>query len=312
MRAVRKARRRRTTLAATVVAAAVWMTAATASAETVDTDVAVFLTEVVEAGGEAGQEISFWWSDAGDPTWTDSDEVIFDALRDAGVEPVMPAEVDISRIHRRPGISTENAARLGALVDAERVLVGEVHYRVLEPVAPLGYPGVEARAEVDLVPVRDSRGVSLDRFTVTRQVFSTNGADMSRMFEEARAVAGRALGDVMGQSLRRSIGEVGTSSDGPLLALRNVERAENLEAIRERLQGLEEVDDVIERWAAEGTIAFEIKAADGDPEDVFNYVDRHLAHQEFDDFHLLRSEESIADGVAEFWLEPHHTELSPR
>ena len=297
--------------AALALCAAMLM-APTAAAQSVDTDVAVFLTEVVEKADGTTEKISFWWSDAGEPTWTASDEVVFAALREAGVEPVQPQVVDISRIHRRPGISTENAAQLGALVQAERVLVGEVYYRVLDPVAPLGYPGVEARAEVDLVPVRDAQGVSLDRFTVRRQVFSSNGADASDLFEDAREVAGRALGDVMGQSLRRSIGEVGTSSEVPLLSLRNLERAENLEMIRERLRELDEVDDVIERWAAEGTIAVEIIPSDGDPQGVFDYVDRLLANHEFDGFQLIRGDSSVAGGGAEYWLEPEHTEFNPR
>ena len=262
-------------------------------------DVVVLLTEVVESGvTDEEQHLSFWWSQADSPAWTGSDEVLFEALRQAGVSPAQPSQIDISRIYRRPGLSTHNAAQLGALLDGERVLVGEIQYRPLKPIAPLGYQGVEARAELELVPAGDTDGVSLDRFTVTRQVF---GNSTDELLAKARQAAGAALGEVMGQSLRRASGEVGTRSNENLLALRNVERAENLEAIRDRLLEIEEVDTVKERWASEGVIALEVEAA-GDQN--LDYVYGVLENHEFDEFYMMRSSEAAFGGAKEYWLEP--------
>ncbi len=289
-------------LALFLIVAAFWWPVSATAVE--DADVAVLLTEVVEAGVDDGdQQIAFWWSQADEPQWTVSDDVVFAALRNAGVEPVVPESVDISRIYRRPGLSTENAAQLGRLLDADRVLVGEVQYTVLGPVAPLGYTGVEARAVVELVPAGDSEGVSLERFTVTRKVFGDSAAEL---LDEARQVAGTALGEVMGQSMRRAGGEVGSRNGDSLLALRNVERAENLEKVRERLLSIDDVERVVERWASEGLIALDIKTTGGDS-GVVEYAFRVLENHEFEGFDLMLNERPTVDGVTEFWLTPRQT-----
>ena len=266
-----------------------------------DTDVVVLLTEVVEEGVHQEQEVSFWWSGGESPQWTDTDERVFDGLRAVQVQPVEPEAINISRIYRRPGLSTDNAAQLGGLLDGERVLVGEVQYRPLPPIAPLGYTGVEVRADVELVPAGDTEGISLDRFTMTRQVF---GPDSDDLLDRARHLTGKALGEVMGQTLRRVRGEVGTRTDGPLLALRNVGEARNLESIRERLVDIDEVDRVVERWASEGVIALEVVSNGGDSDAALDYALRVLEHHDFDEFYLSRSDRPVVEGVTEFWLEP--------
>lgn len=270
-----------------------------------DADVVLLLTEVVDEPDADDHRIAFWWSQADRPDWTETDQVVFEALRAAGVNPVMPEEIDISRIYRRPGLSNDNAAHLGRLLDGDRVLVGEVQYQPLAPVAPLGYHGLEARAVVDLVPAGAAESVSLERFTVTRNVFAPRPDDL---LDRARQAIGGALGEVMGQSLRRAGGEVGSQNHDDLLAVRNVERAENLEAIRERIVAIDEVERVVERWASEGIIALEV-LAHNDESGIAEYAFRVLENHEFDDFDLMRHEHPAADGVTEFWLQPRTTDF---
>lgn len=303
----------KTGFAAVVALMGLMVTASTAMADQ-QGDVAVLLTEVVEPGVvDDDQQIGFWWSSAGEPRWTGSDEMVFEALQQAGVTPRQPGTVDISRIYRRPDLSVDNAAQLGRLLGVDRVLVGEVVYSPVGPVPPLGHRGVQARADVTLVPSGNSDAVALDQFTVTRQVFEHPGEDGTiRVFEDrpgglidhAREVTGSALGEVMGQSFRRASGRVGVDSDQQLLALRDVQRAAHLETIREMLVGLDEVASVVKRWAAEGVIALEIEPADPRDDDAADYARRVLENHDFEDFDLTASSDgAVLDGVYELWLE---------
>lgn len=212
-----------------------------------------------------------------------------------------PGEMNISRIYRRPDLSTANAAQLGGLLGGKQVLVGRVEYRRIEAVAPLNYSGIEARAEVELIVAGASDGISLQRFTVQRHYFGNDGGD--ELLEVARSQAGESLGELMGYSLSRIGGSVGLVSEKPLLGLRNLERAENLEAIRRRLLEIEEVHSVVERWASEGIIALEINPGIDD-EETSNYAIRVLENHRFDEFSLEREASVVDEGLVQFWVEP--------
>ncbi len=288
-------------LSALVFVVAVGLVPATATASG-NSDVLVLMTEIVDgelAGGD--RQVRFWWSSSDDPQWTGSDEVVLSALDNAGLQPAMPDSVDISRIYRRPGLSTNNAAQVGRLLGAERVLVGEIEYRPVQAVAPLGYQGIEAHANLTLVPAGDSDGVALDQFTVTRQVFE---GEPEELLATAREVTGTALGDVMGHSLHRASGRVGSQTDGEVFALRDVGRAEYLEAIRSRLTDIDDVGRVVERWAAEGVVALQVHADAESSGPRLEYALRVLEHHDFDEFELVRSEDSTVDDLTEFWLRP--------
>ncbi len=281
--------------------AAVALLALSSPAFAQDADVAVLVTEVVHPDGD-DEQIRFWWSDADQPQWTDSDNAVFRGLDRVGVRPLQPERVDISRIYRRPGLSAENAAQLGRLLGVDQVLVGTLEYRPVGPVAPLGLMGVEAHAEVTLVPAGNSEAVALDKFEVTRQVFG-DGAD--ELLDEARADAGEALGEMMGQSFRRATGQVGLDTEETLLAFRDVEHSAYLNKIRERLEELEEVDRVVKRWAAEGVIAVEVQPGeDGVDDEVADYARRVLENHDFEQFDVVGvpAAEGL-DGVHELWLE---------
>lgn len=264
-------------------------------------DVVVLLTEIVHQGVvDDGEHVQFWWGGGDRPQWTDSDEAVLDALRDAEIEPAMPDKINVSRIYRRPDLSTQNAAQFGGLVGVDRVLVGTVEYRPVGPIAPLGHEGVEAHAEVTLVPAGSSDAVALDQFVVTRQLFDESS---EASLQTAREVTGRALGEVMGQSLRRASGHVGIDGREELIALRDVQRAAHLEAVRNRLVELDEIDDVVERWASEGIIALAVESADEADDDAVDYARRVLEHHDFEEFELSVSPDPVVEGTVEFRVE---------
>lgn len=264
--------------------------------------IVVLLTEVVDEGvASEGQEVGFWWGDGRSPQWSATDEAVFAGLRRTGVEAMRPSETNISRIYRRPDLSTANAAQLGGLLGGRQVLVGRVEYRRVEAVAPLNFGGIWARAEVELIAAGASDGVSLQRFTMERYFFDED--EGAGLIEQARAESGEALGELLGYSLGRIGGAVGVASDTPLLGLRNVERAENLEVVRQRLLEIEEVHSVVERWASEGIIALEINPGEENQE-VSSYAIRVLENHRFDEFDLEREPSSVGDGLVQFWVEP--------
>lgn len=265
--------------------------------------VVALMTEVVEAGVLGDQaRVAFWWSEAGEPRWTASDEALNAALQARGVSLATRPEQSISRIYRRPALTTANAAQLGALLGGERVLVGQVTYRSIGPVWPLGLEGLVASAELELVAAGSVEGVSLQRFAVTRHYY---GDDVQAMLESARREVGSALGDVAGRGLRRVAGPVGIASSEPLLALRNTGKAAHLERVRERLLALDEVHAVVERWASEGIIALEINPGEATPPDVIEYAVRVLEGHSFDDFAVTSVAGSRMEGVHELWIEPY-------
>ncbi|TXD37866.1 hypothetical protein FRC98_09315 [Lujinxingia vulgaris] len=265
--------------------------------------VVALMTEVVEAGILGDQpRVTFWWSEAGQPRWTPSDEAFNAALQARGVSLATSPQQSISRIYRRPALSTANAAQLGALLGGERVLVGQVTYRAMGPVWPLGVEGIEASAELELVAAGSVEGVSLQRFTVTRHYY---GEDLGALLESARQEVGGALGDVAGRGLRRVAGPVGIATAEPLLAVRNAGKAGHLERVRERLLELDEVHAVVERWASEGIIALEINPGELTSPDVIEYAVRVLEGHSFDNFSISPVAGSRMEGVHELWIEPY-------
>lgn len=265
--------------------------------------VVALMTEVVEAGVTGEQPVvSFWWSQAGEPQWTASDLALNEALQARGVGLVRAGEQSISRIYRRPALTTANAAQLGALLGGERVLVGQVTYRPMGPVWPLGVEGLEASAELELVAAGSVEGVSLQRFVITRHYY---GEDAGLLLETARQEVGRALGEVAGRGLRRAAGPVGTVGGEALLAVRNASKASHLERVRERLLELDEVHSVIERWASEGIIALEINPGELTSPDIIDYVVRVLEGHSFDNFSISKVTGSRMDGAHELWIEPY-------
>ena len=294
-------RRRWKELAAMMVAAMAMVVAPTAEASSAD--VAVLLTQVVDGAiEEADEEVAFWWQGSEEPRWTASDQWIFEALEDSGVDVARPAQVEISRIYQRPGLSRSNAAQMGTLLDVDRVLVGEVEYRPISANPPLNYAGIEARAKVDLVPAGDAEGVSMERFEITRQVY---GPELSGLWQDSTEALGKALGEAMGHHLRRTGAEVGAGDGDRSIVLRNVERAQYLDEVRASMQALEVVASVRPRWASEGIVALAVIAGDGVSQRQATAEAMHaLESEQFEAFDLRFSDESSVSSSGEVWLEP--------
>ena len=275
---------------------------ATAQAST-SSDVALLLTQVADSSIDGAQEeVAFWWQGQEEPLWTESDARVMEALERSGVSVAMPEQVEVSRIYRRPGLSTSNGAQLGTLLEVDRVLVGQVEYRPIEGRPPLHYPGIEAQATVDLVPAGDSEGLSMERFEVTRRVY---GRDFETLWARATEELGEALGEAMGHHLRRTGAEVGAGSGDRAIVVRNVERAQYLETLREALQGVEAVDSVRPRWVSEGIIALGLEPQEGTTEDRAR-ADAMAALEggEFEGFELRYESSSDVSEHGEIWLEP--------
>ncbi|MBA2661862.1 MAG: hypothetical protein H0U74_06175 [Bradymonadaceae bacterium] len=262
--------------------------------------VLLLMTEEVEGQGGAKPAVNFWWSTPNAPSWTASDKVVIEALKSQGMEAVVVRDANISRIYRTANISLANAATLGGLLGAERVIVGQIRYRTLAAVEPLNLVGVEAYAAVHLVAAGAADADSLKRFTVERQSF---GADATSALEDVRGQTAQALGLLMGKTLIKGAGPVGVTSKERLIGLRNVESAQVLDAIKKFLVEIEVVEAVRERWASEGIIALEINPGALDGEDRIEYVLRVLENHSFDGFRVVRNSGQRSANLAEFFIE---------
>src|SRR5690554_1854269 len=255
------------------VVLALQMVASVAVAQTPPSDLLLLITEKVdgELDGAPAPTLNYWWEQSSAPKWSASDTIIREVLGQKQVGVLTPsAQVQISKIYRRPQLSAGNAATLGELVGAQKVLVGTVTYTLAEPVAALGLRRVSAYAEIQLMPA-ESGASPLQRFTVEREAFSPRGDEA---LTQARQALSQALGTLVAATVRRGSGPVGVQSDERFIGLRNAESAGSLEAIITFLESLDEVKKVSIRWASEGLIALEINPGTPDSADTVEYTIR--------------------------------------
>lgn len=279
---------------------AVWLMGVTAAWAQTSGEVAVLITEVIEEGLETQPGPRAWWVNGEEPAWTESDTLLFDQLLSQGVAVLRPESIHISRIYRRPLLPLANAAQLGGLLGATRVLVGTITYAPLEPMPPLRRAGIAVTAEVELAGTGGTDGVSMQRFTVSRKVY---GEETETLMLEALQEGTRALGDVMGRSLRRARGKIGVETAVPLLALRNLQTAETLERLRGRMLELDEIDSVEIRWASEGVVALEINEEGASSLDLIEYVASVIENHRFENFWVERAPRPVVPGTVELWVE---------
>ncbi len=261
-------------------------------------DVLPLITEQVAVDQGATPTVRYWWMTPSKPAWTESDKLVRKILTDNHVDLVgLSGNVRISKIYRTPNLSQANAAALGSLVGAKRVLVGTISYERKAPVGPLGLERVAARADVSLVSAQTGAAAVLHRFTVQREGFAGTAA---KALTKARTATAQALGKLIASTLMRGPGPVGVQTDEKLIALRNAENGKVLEQITQFLQGLDQVDEVRVRWASEGVIALEVNPGKKDAPDAIDYAIRALKNQKFDGFALAPDSQPSAQGLAEF------------
>lgn len=295
MRAVSK----RMLIGLVVLAVQVVASVASAQAPKASDDLLLLITEKVDGGlsGEQQPARHFWWEQSATPNWSASDKIIRQVLGQKKVGVLTPSgSVQISKIYRRPELSAGNAATLGELVGANRVLVGTISYSREQPVEPLGLRRVSANAEIQLLSA-ESGASPLQRFTVEREAFSPRSDEA---LSQVRQELSRALGTLVAATVRRGAGPVGVQAEEGYIGLRNAENGETLQAVIQFLEGLDVVTEVNIRWASEGLIALELNPGTKDSADTIEYAIRALASQKFEKFSLVQNAHAAVGGLAEF------------
>lgn len=249
----------------------------------------------IEAEGPTG--VHFWWESAQGAQWSESDRLIRQGLSARGVGVKEPAQgASISKIYRRANLSQANAAALGSLLGAGRVLVGTLDYTREAPVGLVGLKRVSARADVSLLATRGSTTV-LQHFTVRREGFAPTEKEA---LEAARQELSRAFSRVVSAALLRGAGPVGVERGEQLIGLHNAQNGQVLQQVTQFLKGLDVVDEVQIRWVSEGLIALEINPQKADEPGSIEFAIRALSSEPFEAFSLSRRPESAVQGLAEF------------
>ncbi|MFP4597195.1 MAG: hypothetical protein ACLFVJ_03025 [Persicimonas sp.] len=253
--------------------------------------------EVVLEEGESPTE-GYWWVDSASPEWTESDKRLRAGLTEAGVDLVgLSGNQRISKIYRMPSLSMANAATLGSLLGARRVIVGTISYQRHPGIGVLGLERVAASVDVSLVSAESGETTALQRFTLEREAFAAQPDDA---LDKARSETTDGLVAMLSSTLMRGPGPVGVSTDEPMIGLRNPENARALQTVINFLEDLDPVEAVVVRWASEGVLALEINPGKEDTEDTFEYVLRALNSESFEEFSLSRRQPASADRLTEF------------
>jgi hypothetical protein len=261
-------------------------------------DVLPLITETVALDDGESPTVRYWWVQPGSPTWTESDKRIRQTLEAKGVDLVdLSSDVRISKIYRRPSLSAPNAATLGSLVGAKRVLVGTIAYERKPGIGPVGLERVTASADISLVSAESGESAALSRFTVQREGFAYSAEEA---LELARGQTTAALSTLIANSLMRGPGPVGVHSEEKFIGLRSPQNALALQRVMNFLEGLDQVDAVQVRWTSEGLVALEVNPGKDDSEDIVEYAIRALANQSFEEFSLFKQARPSADGIIEF------------
>src|SRR5690554_5564759 len=116
-----------------LVVLAVQMLATVASAQTPRqaNDLLLLITERVDGGFNNAQSptLHYWWAQPAAPNWSPSDKIIHEVLGQKKVGVLAPTgKVQISKIYRRPELSTANAATLGE--DRKSTRLNSSHVRI--------------------------------------------------------------------------------------------------------------------------------------------------------------------------------------
>jgi hypothetical protein len=197
-----------------------------------------------------------WWLTLPSPALTATDAALLQAL-DAAHVPVIdprqhPSVRTLSqRIFSQPTLSDANALNMAALLDADALLIGAVVIAPLPPSPNLTQPMTEATLDVRLLSVRAGDVRWTARFSA---VAASPDAAVASLLRDLTA------------SLRASAGAppptqatpqtpATTTPHEPLLLICDLDRADTLAQIKQRLRDHPAITDVSERWASEGTLA---------------------------------------------------------
>ena len=244
--------------------------------------VLLLITEEVSQTPGAQATVSTWWASLPEPRFTPTDLAIARALEQEGVKVHQPGpEVRVSRVFLVPSLPVANAASLAKLLGAQYVFVGTVRH---ERTALRGFDAPVAwdtLAQVRLVEAATQKEV-LSPLLLRRLVF---GQEAEGTLGQAQQQVAQALARMMKGGLGQLAGPVGIARDQErFLVLRAVGQMSQVEAVRARLMGLGEIDEVAIRWASEGQIALEINPGKADDPTRIERAWRTLTQAPFDGF----------------------------
>jgi len=233
---------------------------------------------------DADAQARYWWTSSEAPEWTGTDRALMATLETIGLSAVDPSSDPAaprisSVVYGHPHLTATNAINLASLFGAPRVIAGTVAYERLPAPPPLETSG--ARVDVDLHVFATSSSIEVLPLELEEVAYAET-------FEAARE---RALERVLERveallSHTRALAEarVGIPSQEPVLVVTGLREAGPLIALKRFLKQRDEIDDALERWAAEGVIAVELNPEVVDePTVIMRAIDALLRHQ-FDGF----------------------------
>lgn len=261
-------------------------------------EVLPLITETVEREEDSDPKVGYWWRNATEPKWTETDRALEDGLRKSSGRMMRPGgDVRISRIYRTPELSVDNAVALGSVVGARRIVVGEVRYHLEKSALLPALNGVRAEAELQILDAASSEPTVIQSFDFERSVYDSDGD--GDVLETARSTVGEGVGRLIGRSLSSASGPVGVGGEEPLLVLHDVERGEALSRIRSFVGQLDAVEQSRVRWASEGLVALEINPGETDDSEAIRYAARALVNHDFDRMTVSDRHKTLAGDFVE-------------
>lgn len=236
-------------------------------------DALVLITqEIVE--GPAQRTTSFWWARAGAPAQTPFDTLVGRHMGALGVKARWPAaNAPFAQSYRRAHMPPSNAASLSGVLGVKRAIVGSVVIDVIAPKGQLGQVGARAVARVMLVSAGQTAFTVANVVTVSHTSYATSKA---KAIEQAQAVVGKDVAGQMARRIKRNRTKVGVGLAERPIVLQNVGDRAHLEAIKQRLLGVDRISAVEIVWAAHGHIALVINPKVQDKEDLLEQAERTL------------------------------------
>lgn len=261
-------------------------------------DLLFLVTEKTERGDRDRPEVGYWWSNPGEPQWTGTDRALREALGEADIDSLEPGgDVRISRIYRTPDLSLDNAASLASILDARRIVVGEVVYRPVDGEVLPGHHGMQVDGELRVVDVASSEPSVIRTLNVERSVFAAadgqgSGADgASGLREQAERRFASAVSGLLERTVAAAAGEIGVDAAEPLIAFRDLRYGRALKIVREFLANLDTVSATRIRWGAEGRIALELNPGTRDARKDVDYAARTLVEHNFEQMSIGRPQQ---------------------
>ncbi len=198
-----------------------------------------------------------WWSHAKPGAISTMEAKLLEALKVSGLPVLnpqqMPERPAISRIYRRPKLSTANAINLAGLHGAGSTLTGKIQFAPIPPVEMLALQGAQAEATVTLLSLPDGRTL-----LETHMVRRAYDADATVARQKAQESLVADLSQLMAASLRQASAPVGVTREEPFVCIAGLWGKAPLEQVKGVLKGLEGVEDVSLAWMAEGMVALDL------------------------------------------------------